>query len=376
MTVRYHEGKFPPRNLDWERLAAPLAKASDALARYDSFLSIIPDSGILVSPMMVQEAVTSSKIEGTRATASDVLMYEAAGGSSMDPSKRDDVREVVNYRIAVRTAQRMLADMPLTGRVLKAAHAELLSGVRGQLKSPGAYRTDQNWIGTTNDIRDARYIPISAAKLPEAMAAWERFVNTSGLPSLVKISIAHAEFESIHPFLDGNGRIGRMMVPLMLCSDGIISYPCFYLSEFFEHRNDEYQDRLLAVSEDDDWTGWCEFFLRAIETQARENTTKAHLIFELRESVRRELSERSKSSSADKVTDSLFDAAIFPATRVTHIDGVAPKTGRRLLGVLREMGVVVEAVPRSGRSPAVYVFPRLLEITEGTALASGSPVSQ
>ncbi len=208
------------------------------------------------------------------------------------------------------------------------------------------------------------------------MAAWERFVNTSDLPSLVKISIAHAEFESIHPFLDGNGRIGRMMVPLMLCSDGTISYPCFYLSEFFEHRNDEYQDRLLVVSEDDDWTGWCEFFLRAIETQARENTTKAHLIFELRESVRRKLSERSKSSSADKVTDSLFDAAIFPATRVTHIDGVAPKTGRRLLGVLRDMGAVAETVPRSGCSPAIYVFPRLLEITEGTTRISRPPVSQ
>ena len=272
MSVMYHEGKFPPAQLDWEKLAAPLEKASTAVSRYDSFLGIIPDSSIMLSPMLVQEAVASSRMEGTHATVGDVLAYEA--GSEFDSSKSDDVLEVVNYRLALNQSVEMLNELPLSGRVLKSAHKTLLHNVRGSFKSPGRYRNDQNWIGRSNKIEEARYIPIPPDKLENAMAQWEKFVNSDSMPSLIKVSIAHAEFESIHPFRDGNGRIGRMLVPLMLYIDGLISHPCLYLSEFFEHRNSEYQDRLLAVSSDDRWTDWCIFFLSAIETQAKENESR------------------------------------------------------------------------------------------------------
>lgn len=194
----------------------------------------------------------------------------------------------------------MLDDVPPSGRVLRAAYEVLLQGVRGQFNSPGLYRVEQNWIGRSYNIEEARYIPIEPNKVEDAMAQWERYVNSNEHPALVKIAVAQAEFESIHPFLDGNGRIGRIVVPLMLCSKGLMSQPCFYLSEFFEHRNNDYQDKLLAVSSDGDWTDWITFFLEALETQAAENNLKARAVFELFEKTRRELSEASNSPSAEK----------------------------------------------------------------------------
>ncbi|MEG2260228.1 MAG: Fic family protein [Eggerthellaceae bacterium] len=364
MTVSYHHGCFPPKHINWEQIALPLAKASDALARYDSFLSIIPNPNILIAPMMVQEAVTSSRIEGTHATVGDVLIYEA-GKTDVDLNKKNDIIEVLNYQRAVKHAESMLRSLPLSGRVLRETHAVLLEGVRGQYKSPGEYRADQNWIGRSNVISEARYIPIEPDAIGDAMHAWEAYVNEGDHPALVKVAIAHAELESIHPFLDGNGRIGRIVVPLMLCDSGLISHPCFYLSEFFEHRNVEYQDRLLAVSKNDDWTQWCAFFLSAIETQATDNNEKAKRIFKLYEKVRSELADKSNSGSAGKAVDTLFRSAIFPANVFTSIAGVGPKTGRRLLNLLKEMGIVKELVPHSGTSPAIMMFEELLEITEG-----------
>lgn len=364
MPVQYHTGKFPPNNLDWKRLSVPIERATMALARYDSFLGIIPDASILLSPMLVQEAVTSSRIEGTHATVSDVLVYEAGGGN-FDASKSDDVLEVVNYRRALSLAEGMIKEVPLSGRVLKAAHKALLHNVRGSLKSPGMYRHDQNWIGTSDNIDEARYIPIAANKLEDAMAAWEKFVNSSDVPSLVKISIAHAEFESIHPFCDGNGRVGRMIVPLMLYSDGIIKHPCLYLSEFFEHRNDEYQDRLLAVSRDEAWTEWCEFFLAAIETQAKENHEKAQSIYGLYKDVLLESTIKSKSPEVPEAVACLFRRAIFPSSIFTKSAGMNESTARRFIASLKESGRVIEVAPHRGRTPAILAFPELLRITEG-----------
>ncbi|WP_347711284.1 Fic family protein [Olsenella uli] len=368
MPVKYRNDQFPPKNIEWEKIAGPLEKASAAISRYDSFLGIIPNPQIFVSPIMVQEAVSSSRIEGTRTTAGEVLAYEA-GKTDIDPSRENDVREVVNYQAAVRLAVSMLNDIPLSGRVLRAAHEVLLQGVRGQLKSPGKYRHDQNWIGRSYNIEEARYIPIEPNKLEDAMAKWERYVNSDDHPALVKIAVAHAEFESIHPFSDGNGRIGRIVVPLMLCTEGLMSQPCFYLSEFFEHRNNDYQDKLLAVSSDGDWTGWITFFLEALETQAAENNLKARAVFELFENTRRELSEVSNSPSAEKAVECLFKSPVFPANVFTKIDGVPEKTGRRLFNVMRDdMGIVKEIAPHSGQRAAVLVFPKLLEIVEGVKI--------
>ena len=365
--VRYHEGKFPPTELAWSMLAEPLARASDAIARYDSFLGIIPNPDILIAPLLTQEAVTSSRIEGTRATFGDVLEYEA-GNTDVDPTKANDIREIINYRIALRSASDMIREIPISGRVIKNAHGLLMEGVRGQFKSPGKYRTDQNWIGLSNDIEEARYIPIKPENVEDAMSKWERYVNESKSPSLIKVAVAHAEFESIHPFKDGNGRIGRILVPLMLQADGLISSPCFYLSEFFEYRNSEYQDMLLAVSRDNAWTSWCRFFLEAVATQAKENDEKAKGIYRLYEETKRNLLAASNSASAGLAADYLFMSPIFPASRFTTIPDVPPKTGRRLLNVLKEMGVVEELSPHRGQRPAILIFPELMRITEGVSV--------
>lgn len=370
MPVRYHEGKFPPKTIDWQRIAKPMERATMALARYDSFLGIIPDSSIMLSPMLVQEAVTSSRIEGTHATVSDVFLYEAGG--SIDEQKSDDVLEVVNYRVALEMAEEMLKTVPLSGRLLRAAHEVLLHNVRGSLKSPGRFRTDQNWIGISNDISEARYIPIPAERLPDAMARWEEFVNSSDVPSLVKVAVAHAEFESIHPFCDGNGRVGRMIVPLMLYSDGVINSPCLYLSEFFEHRNNDYQDRLLAVSRDDDWTGWCEFFLGAIETQAAENLAKAKNIFDLYQETLKIVSRRCKAEESDAAVACMFRSAVFRSNVFVKSAGMSESSAKRLVGFLKTEKIVVEIDPHRGSRPALLAFPKLLEITEGLKLPSQS----
>ena len=364
MSINYHIGKFPPANIDWETIALPLAQASTALARYDSFLGIIPNPEILIAPLMMQEAVISSRIEGTQASVGDVLEFNA-GNTDVSPSKRDDIREVVNYQIAVEHAGNMLENLPVCGRVLKSAHRILLSGVRGELKSPGYYRTEQNWIGAYgSDITSARYIPAKPDDVEPLMKSWEEFVNRDDIPSLYKIAIAHAEFESVHPFYDGNGRIGRMLVPLMMKNDGLLSHPCFFLSEFFEKRNEEYQDRLLNVSQSNDWTGWCKFFLDAIQKQAIVNNEKAVGIFNLNKELKERLARESNSTYSGIIIDKLFQSSIFSTPDFVNIDGVNPQTTRRLLKILEQLDVIRPLRKGSGRTPAIMVFPELLHLVD------------
>ena len=364
MSINYHIGKFPPANIDWEVIALPLAQASAVLARYDSFLGIIPNPEILIAPLMMQEAVISSRIEGTQASVGDVLEFNA-GNTDVSPSKRDDIREVVNYQIAVEHAGNMLDNLPVCGRVLKSAHRILLSGVRGELKSPGHYRTEQNWIGAYgSDITSARYIPAKPDDVEPLMKSWEEFVNRDDIPSLYKIAIAHAEFESVHPFYDGNGRIGRMLVPLMMKNDGLLSHPCFFLSEFFEKRNEEYQDRLLNVSQSNDWTGWCKFFLDAIQKQAIVNNQKAVGIFNLNKELKERLARESNSAYSGIIIDKLFQSSIFSTPDFVNIDGVNPQTTRRLLKILEQLDVIRPLRKGSGRIPAIMVFPELLHLVD------------
>jgi Fic family protein len=301
---------------------------------------------------------------------SDVLAFEA-GITNIDPEKKDDIQEVINYRRAVILAEKMLKELPLTGRVLCAAHDVLLRGVRGELKSPGRYRFDQVWIGPNNYKEDARYMPPEAKDVPNAMARWERFVNNDEVTPLVKAAIAHAEFESIHPFADGNGRMGRIVIPLMLEMDGVISSPCFYLSEFFEHRTTEYQDRLLAVSEEDAWTEWCIFFLDAVATQAKENNRKANGIYSLYKNTLDFLMTTVRSDNAATIAPHLFRMAIFPASIFTKEAGLNQSTAKRLVRSLKKAGIIVEILPHRGSSPAVLAFPELLRIVDGVEIAMG-----
>ncbi|MCC6156949.1 MAG: Fic family protein [Deltaproteobacteria bacterium] len=364
--VKYHEGRFPPKGLDWERLVPLVGPATAALARYDGLLIAIPNSSVLLSPLTTNEAVLSSRIEGTQATIGEVLEYEASpGGPSLPPEKIADIHEVINYRNAMLEAERLLRELPLCIRVLREAHRILMSGVRGQGKAPGEYRRIPNWIGPPGcGIEDARYVPIEAGSLPDAMSRWETYVNSDQPDVLVQTAIMHAEFEALHPFLDGNGRLGRMWIPLFLFQRGVIRRPYFFISEYFEKHRDAYYDSLLGVSRDHDWTAWCVFFLKAIVEQAEANRTKAEAIVRLYRRMNEELSGMLKSQFSSLAVEFLFQRPIFSGSDFVHARIPEP-TARILLNKLRDFNILREIRPAGGRRAAIFGFTELVNITEG-----------
>lgn len=363
--VRYHEGAFPPPELDWPRLIPLLGPAAAAVARYDGMLAAIPNPSVLLAPLTTQEAVLSSRIEGTQATMGEVLEFEA-GGEVVSPERRADIQEVLNYRAAMREAEGLLATLPLSQRVVRAAHKVLLGGVRGEDKQPGEYRRVQNWIGPEGcTIEEARFVPISADRLPDGMAAWERYGHEPALDRLVQCAVLHAEFEALHPFLDGNGRLGRMLVPLFLWQAGLIRRPMFYVSAYLEARREAYYDGLLAVSRDQDWTGWCRFFLEVLRAQAEDNLARAQAILALYEEMKGRVPEMTRSRHAIRALDWIFERPIFRSSDFVESAGIPAPTARRFLRVLQQGEVLRVMAPGSGRRAAVLAFPRLLNIAEG-----------
>ena len=365
--VHYHEGRFPPEDrLDWPALIPLIGPAVAAVARYDGALAAIPNPRVLLSPMTTQEAVLSSRIEGTQATMGEVLEFEA-GKEAESPERRADIHEVLNYRAAMREAERMLEKLPICQRVVREAHRVLLSGVRGEGKSPGDYRRVPNWIGPPGcTVEEATFVPVGADKLPAAMSAWERYVNRDDAPDrLVQLAVLHAEFEALHPFLDGNGRLGRMLVPLFLWQCGLIGQPMFYVSAYFEARREAYYEGLLAVSRDDDWTGWCRFFLKAVRAQAEENLTKARGILDLHEATKGRVADVTRSRYAIHILDWIFERPIFNSGDFTAHAGVPDRTARRLLAALSDHGILRVMRPGDGRRGTILGFPDLLNIAEG-----------
>ena len=365
--VQYHYDKFPPKDLDWSQLIPLIGPANAALARYDGTLSAIPNAAILLSPLFTQEAVLSSKIEGTQATMGEVLKFEAEGGSKkLSKDKKDDINEILNYRIAMWHAVDLLNELPLCQRVVKKAHSVLLAGVRGHGKAPGKYRKSPNWIGPPGcKIEDAKFVPISAEKLQDGMSKWEKFIHEETADKLVQLAILHAEFEALHPFLDGNGRLGRMLVPLFMYKMGLIHSPMFYISEFFEKNRDEYYERLLSVSRDDDWVGWCKFFLDGVVVQAAKNQAKASRILELYENMKNKITELTHSQYSIYTLDFIFSRLIFKSTDFARNQEIPTPTAKRILTVLRENGILRTLQKPSGRRAAIYIFSELFNIAEG-----------
>ena len=366
MAVHYHYNKFPPAQIDWHRLIHGLGPANAALARYDGSLSAIPNPAVLLSPLTTREAVLSSRIEGTQATMGEVLEYEAENGSrGFSQEKEADIHEILNYRKAIRHAVELLEELPLCQRVIKEAHRILLSTGRGQGKSPGEYRRIPNWIGPPGcTMEEARFVPISADQISQAMNDWENYIHSAAPDRLVQLAILHAEFEALHPFLDGNGRLGRMLVPLFLHNVGLIHTPMFYISAFFEQHRDEYYEKLLAISRDDDWTGWCEFFLKAIMAQAIENQQKTADILGLYERKKTEICDLTHSQYAIHALDFLFAQPFFKSTDFTNKEEIPTPTAKRMVTVLRNQGILRTIREASGRRPAIYAFEELIEITE------------
>lgn len=366
-TVLYHVGDFPPRTIDWERILPLIGPANAAVARYDGLLQGLPNAAILLTPLATQEAIMSSRIEGTQATMGEVFEFEAdAEGAAFPEQKRNDIEEIRNYRLAMAFAHRRLAEIPLCQRLMKEVHSVLLNGVRGSSKSPGEYRRVPNWIGPDGcAIEDARYVPINAADLPAAMSAWEKYMHEDALDKLVQLGVLHAEFEALHPFLDGNGRLGRILIPLFLARRGLLSAPMLYISAYFERHRDEYYERLLSISRDRDWTPWLEFFLHSVREQAEENQAKASAIRQLYDETSHRISEITRSQYSVKATDYLFTRPVFRAPDFYKAEGITESSGRRILSLLQEEGFFRVIRPGRGKRATVLAYRELLNLAEG-----------
>ena len=364
--TRYHTNRFPPdERLDWRALIPFVGPAAAALARYDGMLAAVPNPDVLITPLTTNEALLSSRIEGTVATMGDVLGFEA-GQEPESPSRRDDFQEILNYRNALTRAEELLGDLPLCLRVVREAHEVLLLGVRGEGMAPGEFRRVPNWIGPPNcTIEEASFVPIGADLLPEAMSEWERYIHGETLDRLVQLAILHAEFEALHPFHDGNGRLGRMLVPLFLWRFGLIRLPRFYISGYFEACRDQYYERLLSVSRDDDWTGWCRFFLEAVRVQAEENLKKAYGIVRLYEKMVSDVTELTRSHHAVHAMSWIFANPIFASAHFVNTAGIPEPTARRFLRVLTKGNILHVLRPGRGRRTGIFACRDLLNVAEG-----------
>jgi len=369
MTVApYVPEPLPPDGIDWERHISRIASANRALARYDGILQAIPNPGLLLSPLLTQEAVLSSRIEGTQASLEDVLRFEANPREQISDTALADIQEIINYREALRAAVDALKTRRLDVILICDLHRILLAGSRGMDREPGCIRAIQNFIGRDSNIEHAVYVPPAPEMVAGALSDWEVYLQRDEKDVLVQLSILKAQFELIHPFCDGNGRIGRMLVPLILYEKGLIASPMFYISAYLERHRPVYYERLLAVSRDGDWNGWIGFFLHSIEEQADENGRKAKAILDLYNEMKQKVPEVTRSQYAIAAIDAIFRTPIFSSSEFYEVSGIPRVSGAKILHDLEENGIIAVLQRGKGRKASIYTCPSLLAITEGERL--------
>lgn len=364
MSTTYHYSHFPPINLNWKKLIPLIGPTSAAIAHYDGLLKVIPNPEILLSSLETREAVLSSRLEGTQATVDEVLEYEATGGvGNYSDYQKADFQEIVNYQKAINEAKHLLKKLPLSQRVIKEIHKILLAGVRGQNKSPGEYRRVPNWIGSPGcTMETATYIPISVDKLLIGMDAWEKFIHADFFDTLVQLALLHVEFEALHPFLDGNGRLGRILIPLFMWQKGIISQPVFYASSVFENDRENYYSYLLAVSRDGAWTEWCQFFLETMQKQAYDNNNKAKSIIDLHVKMKKKIPNLVRSQYTIQALDWIFRSPIFSPHQFFQGTKIPEPTARRIISSLVDNNILNLIIQARGQRAAIYRFSELLQI--------------
>jgi len=363
--VQYHYGKFPPTQIDANQLIKPLSSASMALARYDQMLKGMHNSEILLAPLRSQEAVVSSRMEGTISTLDEVLRYEADQEDNEDLNNenfRSEAMEVFLYGRALTMVQnQMEAGAPLSSFLIRTAHRRLLGFGRGAAASPGEFKTEQNYLADRNK-KKILFIPIKPEFLNDGMERLFTFIENDDYEILIRTAISHLEFEALHPFKDGNGRIGRMIITLMLWKFSVISAPHFYISNYFEENKNEYIDIMREVSKSGDWTGWIVFFLNALETQANNNLAQAESIRNLYEEMKEIFRDILASQWSTTALDFLFSRPIFRNNIFTTKSGIPPQTAHRFTRLLLEKGLIQTLSPASGRRAALYRFEPLLQL--------------
>ena len=360
----YQPHKLPLKDIDWSQLIDLMGKANRYIARYDGLLQSVINPDVLLAPLRTQEAVQSSKIEGTQASLKDVLEYE--GDQDVEDYKKGDIYEVINYRIALREGREQMQSMPLTLNLVRKMHATLMHDVRGNSADPGNFRRIQNFIGAPGSTIDsARFVPPAVPTMKEALGDWENYMHHEELDVIVQLAIVHAQFEIIHPFLDGNGRMGRILIPLFLYHKGIIHEPVFYLSDYLENHRSEYYNALKDITDSGSWTNWIRFFLNAIIVQAEQNTQKTRAIIKLYDDVKKEVTESTHSQYAIHCLDTIFIQPIFSTNYFKRNSGIPKSSVTRLLDILVKESVIEIAQQGAGRRPTIYAFRRLLSIVNG-----------
>lgn len=363
----YLPEKLPLKMIDWERHVPNIAQANSHLARFDGILLTIANPELLLAPIMTQEAVLSSRIEGTQATLEDILEFDAE--PSEDMKNFHDVQEVTNYRKTLQYAVDNLTRTPITLNLIKEMHKILLEGVRGNNKRRGEFRKTQNWIGRTGaSIEQATFVPPSPIELLDHLSNFEKYFHINDRERLVQLAVIHAQFELLHPFLDGNGRIGRILIPLFLYEKKLISHPSFYISGFFDLERNAYYDHLENISKNNAWDDWIEFFLQAIIFQAQAQSSLAKQVIKLYEAMKLIIAETTRSHFVIKILDFIFSHPIFKGTSFVSATTIPKATASRLLNLLVESGILIPVREKTGRAGQMYRFDRLLKILMNTAV--------
>lgn len=330
----------PPIRMDLE-LTRLLSDADRALGRLDGVTSILPNPDLFVAMYVRHEAVLSSQIEGTQSSLDDVLEFEVDSHSGHPK----DVEEVVNYVRAMNHGLHRLNELPLCLRLIREIHAELLRDVRGGERSPGEFRRSQNWIGPVgSDLNTAFFVPPPVHDMMVSLDNFEKFLHdTQFHPLLVHCGLAHAQFETIHPFLDGNGRMGRLLITFLLCQQKIIQKPLLYLSYYLKAHRQEYYDRLDAIRRDGDWEGWLKFFLKGVYEVSREATDTARKILSLREYLRQSIGKKMSGSAVGlRLLDYLFQQPLFTIRMIEKEMDCSYATANSLVNQLTRLEILKE----------------------------------
>ena len=355
-----------------DSLSQLLSKADQAIGRLDGVTQILPNAELFVAMYVRREAVLSSQIEGTQSTLDDVLTFELDPAGTGLPQ---DVEEVVNYVRAMNSGLRRLSTLPLSLRLIREIHQELLSGVRGADKQPGEFRRIQNYIAPEGTpLEMATFVPPPPPVMLTALHDFETFLHSRNpLPTLVECALAHAQFETIHPFVDGNGRVGRLLITFLLCHRGVLERPLLYLSYYLKRHRAEYYDRLTAIRVDGDWEGWLRFFLTGVAETAIEATTTARQILELRERHRELIHTRRLGVNAARlVGEILFERPLVNVKLVALMLGVTFKTASKIVSALVELELLREIT--GGHRGRVYRYEPYLKLFDDPNPAAGPTV--
>ena len=360
----YLPNALPP-HIDFDKkIIQLLSNADRVLGELSGTGRLLPNPYFLIRPYVRREAVASSRIEGTQASLSDLFYFEA--GETEKP-KAPDVKEVQNYVRAMEFGIKRLKKLPVSIRLICEIHKILMRNVRGENKTPGELRRSQNWIGTPGcSLDDATFVPPPVEEMKQALSDWEKYLHSNpDDPPLIQCAMMHYQFEAIHPFLDGNGRVGRLLITFFLCERGYLTQPLLYLSGFFDRFRDEYYSKLLAISQKGDWRGWIEFFLRGVTIQAKDAISDAKKILDLNAEYQKSLESTKRiPETSHRLIDEIFFNPVISISQLSHRWGIPFNSVKTGVNRLVKIGILREATAR--RRNKIYIAPKLMGLLTST----------